>query len=75
MIIENSKWLSENIDTILCGLLMECPLGGNPEHCKLKDMRNRSYRESVNDIIGLPKTEKSKMYNHHTFCFLKNNNN
>jgi hypothetical protein len=72
MIVNNFKWLTENLDTIISALLMECPYGGNPADCKLKVIREYPIIEQQHYLANLTKSEKMEIYQHHKECFLKN---
>lgn len=56
------------IRAMLHGLLVECPLGGNPADCQVYAIRKQSMRERVAWLKSLSDEECRAMYARHRSC-------
>ena len=64
--------LSDNnssvVKTVLVGLIIECPLGGNPEDCPLHDKRELSFSDKFEWVKALTEAELLQTYSIHKQC-------
>lgn len=59
----------ESIRAMLIGLIIECPLGGNPKDCQLYERRKLSMKEKVKWVNSLSDDECWKISLTHCVCF------
>lgn len=53
---------------MLTSLQWECPLGGNPPHCQLHEVRKMDMGQRMRWIATLSDDQCSRMYQHHLDC-------
>jgi hypothetical protein len=58
-------------ETLLYGLIFECPLKKESDDCPLKEIRTLPIRERVTFINNLSDTEKREILNSHEICIEK----
>jgi hypothetical protein len=58
-------------ETLLYGLIFECPLKKELDDCPLKEIRTLPIRERITFIKKLSDTEKRKILNSHEICIEK----
>lgn len=62
----------DNINAIIFGLAMECPLdGGNPDDCKFYQLRKLSVKERWKYVRTMSLEEKFRAYHRHKECYNK----
>jgi hypothetical protein len=68
---EPSKYSPEYFKVMLMGLIIECPLGGNPKDCQLYERRNLPINQNVQWVKSLSNIELKKTYLAHCECLEK----
>ncbi len=58
----------EHARLMLLGLVRECSVGGNPEHCQLHEIRKLPYKDSISWVMGLTNDECLRYYQSHLEC-------
>jgi len=58
-------------DTLLFGLIFECPLKNELSVCPLNEIRTLPIRERIIFVNNLSDTEKRKILNSHEICIEK----
>ena len=61
--------------TMLMGLIIECPFGGNPKDCPLHERRKLAMEQKIKWVKSLSNDELQKAYFVHCECLKKKEKN
>jgi hypothetical protein len=69
--LETNQNSPEFVKGMLMGLIIECPLGGNPKDCQLYEHRKRTMDEKIGWVKSLSDEEYQQVYHLHCECLKK----